>query len=113
MSATACKTKVPATTLEGRAETRAWLLTVIMTSAGAWTREARELLALAEQCGITLDEKALMNADVRDLQRWQACLCERPQEAEASWRAESPDDGSGREGRGGNGSARRISPHSA
>lgn len=81
MSATEGKTKTPVATRQGRAQTRAWLLNVIMTGAGAWTREARALLALAEQRAITLDEQALIHADVQDLQRWQARLCERPQEA--------------------------------
>lgn len=107
MSATVGKTKTPVATQQGRAQTRAWLLNVIMTGAGAWAREARVLLALAEQHGITLDEKALMNADVYDLQRWQVRLCEWLQEADVSWCHGSPDGGSGCEGRRGSGDARR------
>lgn len=59
-------------TREGRVEMRARLLKAIMTGAGAWSREARALLTLAEQRGVTLDEETLMYSDVRDLQGWQA-----------------------------------------
>lgn len=61
-------------TREERAKIRAWLLKQIMTNAGAWTREARVLLALAEQRGVMLDEKALMRSDVRELREWQTRL---------------------------------------
>lgn len=84
MSATGYTTEAPAAALKERAKTRAWLLNVIMTGAVAWTREARVLLALAEQRGITLDEQTLMYADVHDLQRWQACVRQRLQEADVS-----------------------------
>lgn len=71
------KTTTFETQVETRAElteTRARLLKVIMTGRGAWSREARELLALAEQRGVVLGEETLMRSDVRDLQRWQARL---------------------------------------
>lgn len=72
MSTTTCEARVE--TREGRLETRARLLKAIMTEAGAWSREARALLALAEQRGITLNEETLVYSDVRDLQGWQARL---------------------------------------
>lgn len=61
-------------TREERAAARSQLLKDIMTGASAWSREARALLALAEQRGIALDEEALLYSDVRDLQGWQARL---------------------------------------
>ena len=38
-----------------------------MEGNGAWSREARTLLALATACGIQLDEEALIWDDARDL----------------------------------------------
>jgi hypothetical protein len=35
---------------------------------GAWSREARAILALAAQAGVRLDEETLMWSDVHDLQ---------------------------------------------
>jgi hypothetical protein len=35
---------------------------------GAWSREARAILALAAQVGVRLDEETLMWSDIHDLQ---------------------------------------------
>lgn len=72
MGATVSRAQVG--TREERAKIRAWLLKQILTNAGAWTREARVLLALAEQRGIMLDERALMHSDVREVREWQTRL---------------------------------------
>lgn len=53
------------------------LLKTIMDGGGAWSREAREaraVLALAQERGVTLDDDTLVYSDVRDLQAMQRRL---------------------------------------
>ncbi|HLZ25513.1 MAG TPA: hypothetical protein VKQ30_25600 [Ktedonobacterales bacterium] len=53
---------------------RIQLLKAINTGRDAWSREARALLALAQERGIALDDNALIYSDVRDLQTIQTRL---------------------------------------
>jgi hypothetical protein len=48
------------------------LLNEIMAGGGAWSREARALLALAQERGVALDDETLIYSDVRDLQAMQS-----------------------------------------
>lgn len=57
----------PSLEVEARQE-RLRLLKAIMDGSGAWSREARSLLALAQERGVTLDDNTLVYSDVRDLQ---------------------------------------------
>ena len=50
------------------------LLKEIMSGGGAWSREARTLLALAQARGVALDDETLIYSDVRDLQAMQSNL---------------------------------------
>ncbi|HLJ82197.1 MAG TPA: hypothetical protein VKT52_11970 [Ktedonobacterales bacterium] len=65
MGITMCETDV-----ESRQE-RLRLLKAIMDGGGAWSREARAVLALAQERGVTLDDDTLVYSDVRDLQAMQ------------------------------------------
>jgi hypothetical protein len=64
---------------EARVETqqeqrRLRLLKEIMCSHNAWGREARVLLAVAQEHGVRFDDDMLMTSDVRDLQAMQVQL---------------------------------------
>lgn len=48
------------------------LLKEVMCGHSAWSREARALLALAQERGVTLEDDTLVYSDVRDLQAMQA-----------------------------------------
>jgi hypothetical protein len=57
---------------------------------GAWSREARIVVALAAQAGIVLDEETVIVCDVRDLQALQSVLrreVEKPRLPKAAARA--------------------------
>jgi hypothetical protein len=68
MRAVVCETNVEAQPLRLR------LLKEIMAGGGAWSREARALLTLAQERGIALDDETLIYSDVRDLQAMQSHL---------------------------------------
>ena len=53
---------------------RLHLLKEMMCGHSAWSREARALLALAQERGVALDDDTLVYSDVRDLQAMQTRL---------------------------------------
>lgn len=66
MSTAACDTSV--VTRHEHLDMRVSLLKAIMTGTGAWSHEARAVLARAQAFGVVLDEERLIYSDVRDLQ---------------------------------------------
>lgn len=72
-------TMMTSMTSTARAETdqeqrRLRLLKEVMCGHSAWSREARALLALAQERGVALDDETLVYSDVRDLQTMQSRL---------------------------------------
>ena len=67
MGITMCETDVASRQMQIRLR----LLKAIMDGGGAWSREARAVLALAQERGVTLDDDTLVYSDVRDLQTMQ------------------------------------------